>query len=215
MNYIFFISLILFSNLSLAAGKFIFIKGDVTIKRSNQIEKISKKNNKILINDIIKVGADSLALIKLNNKVSLKIEENTQLKVEKNESNSEETSVLLKAGALFVNFLNKNKKGTLNVKTRHAVMGVRGTRFFLSYGTNDEDTWMCVRNGLVEVKNNKGQIVKVKDGQGVKIQSQKLSDPKSLPWTKKLNWNFNPKKKLKNTVDISQAYSDPLGFEYD
>ena len=215
MLKIFYLFLFFIINNAFAAGKFLFIKGDVTLKRGEIEYQVSSKNNNILINDIIKVGEKSLALIRMNNKVTLKIEENTQLQVEQNETNATDTSLFLKAGSAFIDFLNKDQKAKLKVKTRHAVMGVRGTRFFLSYGTNDQDTWMCVRNGLVEVTNKEGKIVKVKDGEGVKIQPKKMSEPKSLPWTKKLNWNFHPKKHLKNTVDISEAYSDPLEFEYD
>ena len=201
---------------ALAIGKFQFIKGNITIDRAGKSIKINKKNNKILENDLIRVGSNSLAIAKINKKVIVKIEANSQLKVQKiGKTKKQETSLLMETGSAFVDFFNKDKKGKLLYKTRQAVMGIRGTRFFVSYGKSAKDAWVCVRNGLVEVTNNKGRTVKVKEGEGVKIQSNTLTPPKFLPWTSKLNWNLNPKKDLKNTVDISEAYSDPLEFEYD
>lgn len=93
-------------------------------------------------------------------------------------------------------------------------MGVRGTEFFVSYGTSNNDTWMCVNEGVVQVDSDKRKGVNVKAGEGVKV-SKSVSDPKFLPWTKKLNWNFNPKKDLENKVSIEDAYKDPLNFDYD
>lgn len=210
------IILIILSLNAFAIGKFQYIKGNITIERSGKSIKINKKNNKILENDLIKVASDSLAIAKINKKVTIKIEENSQLKVEKlGTIKKQETSILMETGSAFVDFFNKDKRGKLTYKTRQAVMGIRGTRFFVSYGNSADDAWMCVRNGIVEVTNKKGRKVQVKAGEGLKIQKNSLSDPKYLPWTSKLNWNFNSKKDLKNKVDISEAYSDPLEFEYD
>jgi len=199
----------------LATGKFQYIKGEVSISRGGKEVSVSKNNNKILEGDLIRVGESSLAVVILNKKVTIKVDENSLLKIEKNKTQARETSLLMETGSAFIDFFNIDKKGKLQFKTRQAVMGVRGTRFFVSYGTSSKDAFMCVRNGVVEVSTKEGKTVKVKEGEGVKIGGKGISKPKFLPWTAKLNWNLDSKKNLKNKLDISEAYTDPLDFEYD
>jgi hypothetical protein len=104
------------------------------------------------------------------------------------------------------------------VKSNGVAMGVRGTEFFASLGKKDtEDLWMCVNEGFVDVKDRKGKVTLVKAGEGVRVvDGKKTTAPKFLPWTKKLNWNMNPKKgDLKNKVNIEDAYEDVLDLDYD
>tara|TARA_B100001971_G_scaffold61895_1_gene56895 strand:- start:96326 stop:96970 length:645 start_codon:yes stop_codon:yes gene_type:complete len=210
-----FILLSLISFYSEAKGHFKYLKGNVSIIRNGKTFKVIKKNNQIIEKDLIRVGQDSLAIVKINERVTIKVEANSQLLVENPKSQKNETSLLMQTGAVFVDFLNKDKKAKLNFKTRQAVMGIRGTRFFVSYGRNDKDTWMCVESGVVEVKDRSGKKVSVKKGEGVKLDSKKVSKPQYLPWTAKLNWNLDPKKNLENKVKIEEAYNDPLDQEYD
>ena len=70
------IILIILSINAFAIGKFQYIKGNITIERAEKNIKLNKKNNKILENDLIKVASDSLAIAKINKKVTIKIEEN-------------------------------------------------------------------------------------------------------------------------------------------
>ena len=108
-----------------------------------------------------------------------------------------------------------NKKYKYQVKTKQAAMGVRGTEFFVAYGKS-KDSWMCVNEGLVEVQSHSSnKKVLVKSGEGVRIDG-KVSDPKALPWTKKLNWKMTGNASdLENKVSIEDAYSDPLDQDYD
>lgn len=208
------ILLLVLSTQVYAVGFFKFMKGNVSIIRDGKTFRADKKT-KINEKDLIRVGAKSLAIVKLNKKVVVKIDPNSQLLIESAKIKKQETSLLMQTGAVFVDFLNKDKKGKLMFKTRQAVMGIRGTKFFVSYGRSEKDTWMCVQSGVVEVKDKKGKKVKVKKGEGVKLDNKKVSEPQFLPWTAKLNWNFDPKKNLENKVDIKEAYYDPLDVEYD
>lgn len=67
----------------LPLGSFNILKEILLLKGQRKISSLIKKNNKILENDLIKVASDSLAIAKINKKVTIKIEENSQLKVEK------------------------------------------------------------------------------------------------------------------------------------
>ena len=96
-------------------------------------------------------------------------------------------------------------------------MGVRGTEFFASYGSG-KDIWMCVNEGIVSVKSkseNKQTLVNAGEGVVIKKGSG-TSKPKPLAWTKKLNWNMDPKVgEVVNKVSIEAAYSDLLDEDYD
>ena len=110
-------------------------------------------------------------------------------------------------------------KGQFRIQTKSAVAGVRGTEFFTSYGTKANDVWLCVNEGLVEVKpadGQKGKSVLVKEGEGIAVTGKGISKPRPLPWTKNLNWDMDPKSKdLVNKVDIESAYTDLLDQDYD
>jgi histone H3/H4 len=60
----------------LPLGSFNILKEILLLKGQRKISSLIKKNNKILENDLIKVASDSLAIAKINKKVTIKIEEN-------------------------------------------------------------------------------------------------------------------------------------------
>lgn len=195
-------------------GRFLYLKGDVKVVRGSEEIEITKENNKLLNQDVIETGKGSLAIVRIGTKSTFKINENSSFKIIPTVKKNEDSNILLKSGSVFVNFLNEDKSGTMRIKTRSAVMGVRGTQFFVSYGTDPNETWMCVKEGGVEVDSSKRGGVLVEKGEGVKIDDD-VTDPKFLPWTSKLNWNFNHKKELVNNLSIEEAYQDPLNFDYD
>jgi hypothetical protein len=90
----------------LPLGSFNILKEILLLKGQRKISSLIKKNNKILENDLIKVASDSLAIAKINKKVTIKIEENSQLKVEKiGITKKQETSLLMETDSAFVNFI--------------------------------------------------------------------------------------------------------------
>jgi ferric-dicitrate binding protein FerR (iron transport regulator) len=108
--------------------------------------------------------------------------------------------------------------GSFKVRTRAAVMGVRGTQFFVSYGRSAGDEWMCVREGEVEVASlkNDQSLVLVRAGQGVQIEANgSISKPAKLEWTEKLNWDMEAMA-AKNSEDLlKQNYDDIRVRNYD
>ena len=58
----------------------------------------------------------------------------------------------LASGEIF-SYLREDVGLTQKVKTKNAVMGVRGTKFYVN--ESDADTYLCVCDGKVEIKNEK------------------------------------------------------------
>jgi len=184
-----------------------------------------KKGAILNIGDIVRTRKGSLAILSLEGGSKLKLNPDSAVTIKSTQKNNEE--VFLNKGSAFINVLKsklkKSAKPKFRLKTKTVSMGVRGTSFFASYGKTQnkkvrKDIWMCVNEGLVEVVNQKSkQKVQVKAGEGIKVEKgDKISEPKPLEWTKKLNWNMDEAKgDLENKVSIEEAYSDPLDEDYD
>lgn len=218
--YQFIILLILFCSITVQAkviGKIRYSKGQVWVDG-----KIAKKNDQLKNHQTIKTGERALAILSFDGGSTVKLQASTSLKVKYSKIKEiEKTIFRLIKGSLFTRF-HKSSTSNLNIQTKTASLGVRGTEFFTSYGKKgSKDLWMCVNKGKVAVR-AKGEknITLVKEGEGivVKISNNlaKTSAPKPLPWTKKLNWKLDPKMgDLENIVNIEDAYTDPLEQDYD
>ncbi len=213
INMKYYLVFIIISHVSIASiGKLKFVKGSVLVNN-----KEAKTQTQINNKDTISTKKKSLTIIEFKDGSKIKLSEKSKLVI----SNylADKRDVNLKEGNGFFNIIKSkvSKKENFSVKTKTASLGVRGTTFFVSYGIslNNDDTWICVNEGQVDVT-AKSTTVLVNAGQGVQVVKGKSpSNPAPLPWTKKLNWNFNSKKDLENKVSIEEAYSDPLDIEYD
>jgi hypothetical protein len=202
-------------------GKVIFVKGRVTISHENKKTTV-KKDFIIQEKSTFETFRKSLVVISLKDGSKIKLNELSKLAVSVPKDKRSPTKTGLYKGSSFFKVIKNKfiKRSKFIVKTKNASLGVRGTQFFVSYGkkVNSKDSWMCVNEGLVSVrpKSSKKEVL-VKSGEGVHIKDNKnLTPPKSLPWTKKLNWSFDRKSgKLENTVRIEDAYKDILGQDYD
>ncbi|OIQ15485.1 MAG: hypothetical protein BM556_17760 [Bacteriovorax sp. MedPE-SWde] len=214
-----------FNIFAVSVGEVIFTKGDVSVEVGNKknTRKINK-GHKLQLNEIVVTGKKSLAVIKLKDKSTLKVDKNSKMRVSSILKKLTPTKVEISKGAVFFNIIKKKAVGKKNpvsfkVQTRTAAMGVRGTTFFVSASGKDKnyDTWMCVKEGIVEAKRHKStKAVLVKTGEGVKLsRTEKVDNPRPLPWTQGLNWEFNTQKNIENKVDISNAYKDILDQDYD
>lgn len=102
----------------------------------------------------------------------------------------------------------ESKKPVFQLRTRTAVLGVRGTLFFAGVTSKPvqegepkkamgdpfpQNTWMCVREGQVEVS-TKDHRANVKAGEGLFVEPGKSFAPKHFEWPNQLNWNFDPAK---------------------
>tara|TARA_Y100000296_G_C5165666_1_gene254426 strand:- start:1543 stop:2229 length:687 start_codon:yes stop_codon:yes gene_type:complete len=214
MRYLMKLALILFftSSTIFASGKVLHLKGKALINGNNLT-----RSSVIEQNDIISTKENSLVLLKLSSGATIKIAQNSSLKIAVYKPKSNQTLIHLLKGSSFFK-KDPQVKGKLNVKTRVASMGVRGTQFFVSYGKDKkDDVFMCVNKGSVWVSSDKKKAIIVNEGEGVNINSKrKISRPKFLPWTKNLNWSLNPSaKNLENDAKIQEKYGDPLTQDYD
>lgn len=209
--------ILFFGSANSFAAKLFYAKGEVTING-----KKVKKGANLPEGTTLSTGRKSLAIISFATGSKTKVEANTSVTIKKEEPQSKKITLYLKAGALFNSVTKqKTKKSHFKVFTRSVAMGVRGTDFFVTYSQRDEDSpkdlWMCVNEGAVLVQSLKDKKTElVKEGEGVLIAGGKeVTPPKKYQWTKKLNWNMDPKKDLENKADLSKAYYNVLDMDYD
>jgi ferric-dicitrate binding protein FerR (iron transport regulator) len=198
------------------SGQVVYTEGDVTLKNGSATHDAAI-GDAVGPGDVIVTGPRSMAVIDLTNSTTLKLKEKTTLAID---SIGDATAVRLTAGGVFTSIARK-LTGRFSVNTQTAVAGVRGTEFFMAYGKTIDakpDVWLCVNSGAVEVSiPDTGQTVIVPKGLGINIVGgATITPPKSYPWTRKLNWNIDPRS---GTVDdrtsLEQAYSDLLNQDYD
>ena len=167
--------------------------------------------------DVIETGRDAMAVISLVAGAEIKLRENTTLALDNLGRN---VSVRLTSGSVFSR-VNRQLVSGFSIKTETAVMGVRGTEFFVAYGRKIDryrDVWVCVNRGSVEVAilQSRDTLI-VEQGKGINILGgTNLTSPQRYPWTRKLNWNMDPASgAVEDRTDLEQAYSDLLDQDYD
>ena len=167
--------------------------------------------------DVIETAGDAMAVISLVDGAEIKLRENTTLALDTLGRN---VSVHLTSGSVFSR-VNRYALSGFSVKTETAVMGVRGTEFFVAYGRKIDryrDVWVFVNTGSVEVAilESRDTLI-VEQGKGINILGgTNLTSPQRYPWTRKLNWNMDPGAGVvEDRTDLEQAYSDLLDQDYD
>lgn len=195
-------------------GKIGYVRGEVTVVSQGK-STVAQKDFSIKSGDTIKTSAKSIAIISMDDGVVFKMNPKSDLSIPEKDDNS----VTLNSGSVFSKVAKQKPNQQFKLRTPSAVIGVRGTEFFTSYGQTEDkksDVWMCVNEGSVEVTSVKGkEAVVVKQGEGVVIPSGKDVTPaKKYAWTKKLNWNLDPASgEVENNVQIK--YENILKEDYD
>ena len=195
-------------------GFIFFSKGDVFING-----KKSLKDSQIKYNDKITTGNTALAIISLKPATKIKLKANSSLVIKKPRvtKSTKLFSFVLSAGEAFIK-ATRTRKNRYNVRTKHAVMGVRGTQFFVSTSPKkDSKDWMCVNEGQVEVKvNDTKGFVLVNAGEGVAISKEQLPKVKQYKWTKALNWSLDGNyEEVKDNTDIQNMNYTLENIEYE
>lgn len=197
------------------SGQVIFLNGDVQAGKAAQFEAVHR-DQIVQEGETLKTGMNSTAIVKLDDQSLLKLKSNSQITLSKDDSRE----VRLDFGGLFSN-IQKKVKPHFFIRTRTAVMGVRGTRFFTAYGDSgkhENDLWLCVEEGLVAVEalGSREQVL-VKEGLGVFVPTgKKVTEPKAYDWTKGLNWNMDPGKgDVVDHTEIKSSYKNLLRQNYD
>jgi hypothetical protein len=205
------------SSAALSAQSFIaYMEGDATITRGgSRLE--GEIGLSLLKGDRIETGSDSLAVLELEDRGTLKLREDTSIVLS---DLGDQMSISLSAGGLFSR-IRRLAGREYGVRTPNVSAAVRGTEFFVAYGQaieDEPDVWLCVNEGSVEVAlDDTGDSVLVKEGEGINILSgNRITDPKFYPWTENLNWNTDPGSgNVKDVTDLSGAYTDLRAFDYD
>lgn len=139
---------------------FLGVQGKVTVERNGKTEEVSEG---VIIDSScnIKTFEKSFAVLAYGPSLSskIKIGSNTNFDLEKIELNypdQKEGLVLnLVTGELLLRIFNPGKKIVLNIKTKHAMMKVRGTTFFVK--TNDMSSLLIVNEGSVELEGDEAR----------------------------------------------------------
>ena len=214
MKKYFAIFLYLLSVVTYANGdlyKVILLKGQVEMEREGQKRKLFK-GDFLIPNDKLITGPKSLVILGFGDNQSSKMKVGPKSKVVmkgtsfSNEERKDVTRFFLDVGNVLVDFLNKDKtKKTMQVDTKTAAMGVRGTEFFI-HASSDERNLVAVKSGVVLAGHNKKRlnfpliseegVVFTKNGSSGKI--------KNPAWYKHINWSLDEYEKDLNKLQHSQ-----------
>lgn len=148
---------------TLRAGKIHDFKGNVQVKKSGGEKSFSVfKGMALTQGDTIITDRDAWVSIEIDEKTKVKVDEKTQINInrlmEDNEEQTEDTRFNLRGGKVWSNIgksLNAGSK--YEIKTPTAIMGVRGTRFFVGYSPQS-DTTNYTGSGTTEVVVLEGAI---------------------------------------------------------
>lgn len=197
------------------AQSVVFLRGTMSINDAP-----AQKDASLKAGDKIKTGVDSLAILDLGSGSKLKVEADTEIMIETLDHETKGSLYQLARGKVVARARKiVGQKDLFNISTATASFGVRGTEFFVAVEKQEDDldTWMCVNEGQVVVKGKNETTTKlVNQGEGVRVNKDGTSDPRFLPWTKKLNWELDdPNAVSANDGALKEAYHDPLGQDYD
>lgn len=165
----------------------------------------------------VRTGRDSSAVLEFPQGLQVKLRQDTVFIVENVGDNID---VTLGEGSAFSR-ISGRLTGAYRVRAASAVMGVRGTEFFVAYGrTVDEapDVWMCVNSGSVEVMVDElSESLLVREGEGINILAgSRPTPPRAYGWTRGLNWNMDPAAgTVEDRSNLDRAYADLLDADYD
>ena len=165
-------------------GKISSLKGKVEVLRlksesqpqGSRFAQKAKKRMHLLCSDIVVTHQASRAKLRLK-KALMTMGPNSRLEVAAESKSTGEQSLSLPYGKVRSFFKGKNTKGQASrfkVKTPAAVVGVRGTDFYVSYKPNQKVTEQATLTGKVEVVQKATNVkVEVEKGQQVKVDNYK------------------------------------------
>jgi ferric-dicitrate binding protein FerR (iron transport regulator) len=197
-----------------------YADGDVTIE-SKGGGRLGKTGAALADGDAVATAAGATAVVELADGSRLKLRESSRVTVTLPTPRSPVTDILLSWGGAFAKVTKRRLGEEFRVRTPTAVAAVRGTQFFTAYGRDakggGKDLWVCVNEGAVDVKTTASkQGLSVPAGKGVLIKAGlDVTKPQAYDWTKKLNWNMDPKGgALEDKTNLDAAYSDLLDQDY-
>ncbi|MFW6365347.1 MAG: FecR family protein [Spirochaetota bacterium] len=194
-------------------AKIMFFVGKVEISQNGNSREASK-GMQIRTGDTVTTGTQSSVIIRDTSSNNIKMRENSSLVYSRE---NDRTELTLAAGSVFSKVQKLGKDPHYFVKTPTMVAAVRGTEFFVAYGSRNNDLWVCVNKGIVSVSTTAAKkSVDLKEGEGVMIsEGTRVSDPRRYEWTRKLNWNMDPDRgQVIDDTDVNEAYKETESHDW-
>ena len=141
--------------------KVVYAKGNVKIFDIEGNKSKALKGMIVKEGELISTAKSSFVILKIEGHSVHRVEEETTLRIDELPYNFEDSEELeqggnlyLKVGTIFSEVIKKSDNDSLTIKTKNTTMGVRGTKFMVSSGGENQNTWLSVDEGEVEIKND-------------------------------------------------------------
>ena len=163
----------------ISAGKFVFIRGEVTINRliNNKVTQVKAQNNEAVYkSDVIETASNAAARLRLVDSNQIDIYPKTKVSISeyiyKPAENKKNVELNIDYGKIQSTVRQKydGKKNTYRVKTPGIVAGVRGTIFTVGYESGLSST--SVTEGIVDVRINSPDAEKASEANGALVRPQ-------------------------------------------
>ena len=90
-----------------------------------------------------------------------------------------------------------------------------GSQIFVAFGKEQKDhLWVCINKGRATIEAH-GQAVAIANYQGVAVLSNRITRPKMIEFTRKINWLMNPNKGEINDFTVVDENYQLLEEDYD
>lgn len=192
----------------ISAGKFVFIRGDVTINRvvNNKPTQIKAQiNDPVFKSDVVETTSNAAARIRLIDSNQIDIYPKTKLSISeyiyKPGENKKNVELSIDFGKVQSTVRQKydGSKNTYRVKTPGIVAGVRGTIFTVGFESGRSST--SVTEGIVDVRINlPGQAASAAESTGALVKAQQKIE-------------FSPSQKKIEVVNFSQVDQEKIKGE--
>lgn len=163
----------------ISAGKFVFVRGDVTINRliNNKLTLVKAQNNDAVYkSDVIETASNAAARVRLVDSNQIDIYPKTKVSITeyiyKPAENKKNAEFNIDYGKIQSTVRQKydGAKNTYRVKTPGIVAGVRGTIFTVGYESGLSST--SVTEGIVDVRINSPDAIKASEANGALVRPQ-------------------------------------------
>jgi hypothetical protein len=177
-------------------ARVVFVKGESHITRGQKTIKINTDTD-LKNEDLVVTGKDGLVIVK-SKASTYKISRNSELQIDLN--TKEIINSNINYGSVVVDFISdrlyKSRGETLQITSKSAAFGVRGTKFFSYVDREHQHSVLSVEHGSVSfkgtnsaletiVKNNKSSITNIKN---------KQLEAKNFGFENEINWNLSARK---------------------
>jgi len=172
----------------------IYVRGAVAYIH-HEVEGLLQQGQKVEAGDEIITGKSDLVILSYVNNSKIKIDPDSHIIVEDLEpaESGQRLSLFVKLGSLMIQFFNPKKNHQLQVRTKNASLGVRGTKFLLGIDETDQNVHVSVDEGrvaMMSTEDDDHEIIAAGESL-VMEEGRRLTKPYASQWIRKLNWSMN------------------------